>query len=79
MDINRANELTEEVASAIDEAFVFQPWSAEKIAKGTAVREALASAVKVIVKNVPPCPDRTVAIRKARMDCNSAITFDGKL
>jgi hypothetical protein len=36
----------------------------------------------VIIETVPPSPDRSVAIRKlreARMDCNSAITFDGKI
>lgn len=80
-DFNRATELTHEVSRAIDEMFVYQPWSEEKADKGVKVRIALADAVKVIIANVPPSPDRTVAIRKireARMDCNSAITFDGK-
>lgn len=52
------------------------------VQKGSLVREALATAVKVIVETVPPGPDRTVAIRKvreARMDCNSAISFTGRL
>jgi hypothetical protein len=57
------------------------PWTPEQTAAGREVREALATAVKVIVANVPPSADRTVAIRKireARMDANSAITHNGK-
>jgi hypothetical protein len=80
-DFTRATEITPEVAAAIDSAFDYQPWDEAKVAKGKEVRRALAEAVKVIVANVPPSPDRTVAIRKvreARMDCNSAITHDGK-
>ena len=76
-----AAELTPEVEAAVNDAFEYHKWDADKIAAGTKVREALASAVKVIIANVPPCPDRTTAIRKlreARMDVNSAITHDGK-
>lgn len=65
----------------IDDMFVYHPWDDENVAKGKAVREALANAVKVIVANVPAGPDRSVAIRKireARMDANSALTFDGR-
>lgn len=81
MDLNRINELNTDVENLIDDIFTYHKWDDEKIAKGTRVREALANAVKVIVENVPSGPDRTVAIRKireARMDCNSALTFDGK-
>lgn len=81
MDFTRAPEVTPEVATAIDDAFLYHAWDAEMVRKGTLVREALASAVKVIVANVPPGPDRTVAIRKvreARMDANSAITHGGQ-
>lgn len=77
MDLNRATEVTAEVDSAVNDMFVYHPWDAGKVEKGAAVRDALAAAVKVIIANVPPCPDRTVAIRKireARMDANSAIT-----
>ncbi len=83
MDFTRASgPLTKETAADIDAAFDYQPWNEEQTAIGKRVREALANAVKVIVACVPPSPDRTVAIRKireARMDCNSAITFQGRL
>lgn len=81
MDFTRATELTAEVANSIDDAFEYHPWSEEQVEKGKEVRFALAEAVKVIVRNVPPGPDRTVAIRKireARMDANSAITHGGR-
>lgn len=81
MDFTRANELTPEALASIEDAFEYRPWGPEMVVRGAAVRKALADAVKVIIGNVPPCPDRTVAIRKlreARMDCNSAITHNGK-
>jgi hypothetical protein len=81
MDFTRASELTPEVEKAIEDAFEYHSWDDSKVAQGKSVRLALADAVKAIVANVPPCPDRTVAIRKireARMDANSAITHDGK-
>lgn len=81
VDINRATELTREVDDAIEDAFEYHPWSEGQVERGQEVRRALATAVKIIVMNVPPCPDRTVAIRKireARMDANSAITHGGK-
>ena len=79
----RATEVIEcgDVEKAIDDAFTYHPWTEEQLAKGVEVRTALATAVKVIVANVPPSPDRTTAIRKireARMDANSAITHGGK-
>jgi uncharacterized membrane protein len=81
-DFTRAVSLADGVDSAIEDAFNYQPWTPEQISKGKLVRESMANCVKVIVANVPPGPDRTVAIRKireARMDANSAITFGGKL
>ncbi len=80
-DFTRAQVLTFEVAKAIDAAFEYQPWDGAQKECGEYVRRALAEAVKVIVANVPPCPDRSAAIRKlreARMDANSAITHRGK-
>lgn len=80
-DFTRASALTPEVAAEIDAAFDYQPWDESQVKDGKRVREALAGAVKVIVECVPPCPDRTTAIRKlreARMDANSAITHRGK-
>jgi hypothetical protein len=69
------------VVADIENAFDYHKWDEAKISAGSGVRVALANAVKVIVECVPPCPDRSAAIRKlreARMDCNSAITHDGK-
>jgi hypothetical protein len=80
-DFTRAATLTPEVALAIEQAFDYQPWDEDQQSAGYAVRRALAEAVKVIVEVVPPCPDRTTAIRKireARMDANSAITHKGR-
>jgi hypothetical protein len=81
VDFTRAEKLTPEVSEAIDDAFEYRAWDKEKEAAGIRVRSVLADAVKVIIEHVPPCPDRTTAIRKlreARMDCNSAITHNGK-
>jgi ribosomal protein S11 len=80
-DFTRADRLTTEVEKQIDDAFEYHRWSAEQTAQGNNVRAALAAAVKVIVRDVPPSPDRSAAIRKlreARMDANSAITHSGK-
>lgn len=81
VDFTRAERLTPDVEASIEDAFDYHPWDQEKVQQGREVREALASAVKAIVRNVPPCPDRETAIRKlreARMDANSAITHSGK-
>lgn len=82
MDFTRATEATDEVKAQIKEAFEYKPWDADKKQRGEMVRKVLADAVVTIVNCVPPSPDRSAAIRKireSRMDCNSAISFDGKL
>lgn len=81
VDFTRAKELTPEVEASIDNAFNYAPWDEGKVLQGKVIKQALADAVKAIVQNAPPCPDRSAAIRKlreARMDANSAITHDGK-
>jgi hypothetical protein len=81
IDFTRAAELTPDVEAAIDDAFLCSSWNSEQMAKGAEVRFALASAVKTMIRNVPPCPDRSAAIRKireARMDCANAIFHNGK-
>jgi hypothetical protein len=80
-DFTRATERTPEVESSVRDAFLYHTWTDEQVASGVKVRDVLAEAVLVIIANVPPGPDRTVAIRKireARMDANSAITHGGK-
>jgi hypothetical protein len=81
VNIGTATELTPEIEDAIQDAFEYHPWSDDQIQRGSEVRRALVTAVAAIIANVPPSPDRSVAIRKireARMDCNSAITHNGK-
>lgn len=80
-DFTRASTLTNGVEDAIDDAFEYHPWDEDQRKRGQLVREALAGAVKEIVRLVPPSPDRSSAIRKireARMDANSAITHNGR-
>lgn len=65
----------------LEDCFTYHEWDDEQKDAGKNVREALMEAARVILVNVPPCPDRSVAIRKlreARMDANSAITHHGK-
>lgn len=81
MDLNMQTELTPEVEAAIEDLFEYHAWSEQQMIKGRLLRNALALAVQRIIQVVPPSPDRTTAIRKireARMDCNSAITHEGK-
>lgn len=80
-DLNRATELTPEVEAAIDDQFQYRAASPEQIAAMGRVRDVLALAVKQLIRDVPPGPDRSTAIRKireARMDANSAITHGAK-
>ncbi len=68
------------VLEATEEMFTYKPWDEGQKAKGDLVRKALLRAVRTIIDNVPPGPDRSVAIRKlreCRMDCNSGITHRG--
>lgn len=71
-----------EVMDTIGALFKYAPWTPEQIEDGTLVRDSLESAFKVILDRVPPGPTRTTALRKlleVRMDCNAAITFQGKI
>jgi hypothetical protein len=81
MDITRATHIDEEADKTVEDMFTYQPWGPEQTLKGNKVRDALARAFIVAIENVPPCPDRSAALRKireARMDLNSAITHAGK-
>lgn len=67
--------------AVVSDMFTYHRWNQEKIRKGDLVREALEFACKCIMLNVPDSADRDSAIRKlreCRMDCNSAITHNGK-
>jgi hypothetical protein len=81
MDFTRATEITPDVQASVEDAFEYHPWNPEQVEAGKRIRRVLADAVLQIIRDVPPGPDRTVAIRKireARMDANSAITHGGK-
>lgn len=78
MNINTATSITDE---EIKQVMDYHSWDEGKIQKGKVVKDALSAALKAIIENVPGCPDRSAAIRKlrdCRMDCNSAITHDGR-
>lgn len=78
MNLNTAISVTDE---EINDIMDYHKWTEEQIKNGVAIRESLGAAMKIIINTVPPCPDRSIAIRKlreARMDCNSAITHSGK-
>lgn len=78
MNLNQATSINdEEVKDIMD----YHKWSDEQIKIGQAISESIGAALKIIINTVPPCADRSAAIRKlrdARMDANSAITHNGK-
>lgn len=65
----------------LHDCFEYHTWDEEQTEVGKRVRKVLEDAARVIIEDVPSCPDRSVAIRKlreARMDVNSAITHRGR-
>ncbi len=83
MPLNLANvsEVNDEVAKLVRDQFDYKPWDDEQKTKGAIIRSALVQVTLTILQTVPPCADRSVALRKireARMDCNSAISHHGK-
>lgn len=80
-ELGRTKYLSCDADRTVEDMFEYHAWGDEQKAAGAKVRAILATAVKIIVEAVPPSADRSTAIRKlreARMDCNSAITHDGK-
>jgi hypothetical protein len=70
-----------EVEKEADDLYEYHPWTEKQKEAGENVRKALRAAHLVIVGNVPPGPDRTVALRKCRevrMIANSGITNGGR-
>ena len=81
MDLTTATGLPREVSDAVEDAFGYHKWTPEQVEIGAGIRKILVQAVKIIIAEVPPGPDRTVAIRKireAQMDVDSAIIHGGK-
>lgn len=69
------------VIATITDMFEYHKPTDAQLIKFEKVRAALISAANVIIANVPPSADRSAAIRKlreVRMDCNSAISHNGK-
>lgn len=84
-DLNRIGgagaALDDNVDSQVDDLFAYHPADDHQAAAMREVRIALADAFKAVLRFCPPCPDRTVALRKireARMDANSAISLRGQ-
>jgi hypothetical protein len=70
-----------EVEKEIREMMTFAPWGEKQIEAGKKVVEAGIALMLTIVNNVPPGPDRDIAIRHirdARMSANSALTHQGR-
>lgn len=78
MNLNTATSATD---NDIKDIMDYHSWTPEQVENGQKIRKALGVALKLIIETVPPSADRSAAIRKlrdARMDCNSAITHNGK-
>lgn len=64
----------------VEKAFTYRSWAKYQVEAGDQVREALVTAAKAILRNVPECPARTRALNDlidARLHANSAITWGG--
>jgi hypothetical protein len=69
------------VLYAVDEQYDYHPWDEKQERVGAMVLRALKEVAANIIMYVPPCADRSTALRKlreVRMDVNSAITHKGK-
>lgn len=65
----------------VERVFTYQSWDSQQIRQADPVREAILALARSILRHVPDCPDRSVALRKLRelrMDVNSAITHRGQ-
>lgn len=65
----------------VETAFTYHPWNLDQKDDGDQVREALITAAKTILRNVPESPTRTRALNclvDARMLANAAITHRGR-
>lgn len=78
----RAIEQNRRDTAMINEAFTYHaPTDAQQIAL-VEVRGQAAQLARCIVEHVPPCADRSAALRKLRecvMTANAAIVLDGKV
>lgn len=71
----------EVIDESVRRIFTYQEWTPEQIQAGQVVRDALASAYKALINNVPSGPTRTRAMNAlidSRLLANAAITFPGE-
>lgn len=77
-----AQHLSEELTlENIDDVMKYQPWQPDQLAAGDVVRDSLTAAAKAVLRHVPRCPSRTIALRNiidARQKANEAISFRGR-
>lgn len=81
MNSNEVTRMTSITDDQLQDIFEYHPWDGPKVERGIKVKLSLMAAFRSIIENVPPCPDRSDALRKirdARMAANSAITHEGK-
>jgi hypothetical protein len=74
--------MTPQARATIEDIFRHRSWdNQQQDAAAQQVHDILAQAAGIVVGNVPPSPDRTVALRQLRecaMNCDSAILNGGK-
>lgn len=66
----------------VEDVFTYHAPDATQVVAYEMVREAMIQAARTILRVVPPCADRTVAIRRlreARMTANAAIALHGRI
>jgi hypothetical protein len=61
-----ATDLTPEVLKELHELFDEPVYNDDLARRKKAVRESVENAARIIVRNCPPSPDRSVAVRKLR-------------
>lgn len=75
------NTITPEDQALLDDVFTYHPPVGDQQERYVALREHAKAFATAIMAIVPPCADRTVALRKVReavMDGNAAIALGGK-
>lgn len=81
LDFARLTKLTPVQQAALGQVFGVEAWNGTQTTAAAGVQTGLTTACESILLNVPPCPDRTLAIgylRQASMLANAAITTRGR-
>ena len=76
-----ATEVTPEVLEELEELSTSHPWTPAQLHNASQFRILWVGLMAAIIKYVPPSADRSAAMRKlreVRMDCNHAITHEGR-